>query len=310
MKPPCEIVQRDFLRVVRTFVARSLREEGFSQTKIASKMDLTQAAVSKYLSQPVTKTKLAVEIGHLSEKLTEMLKTDESTADQIVREICSTCMQSRIGSTLCEMHQKKVPSLKAANCQVCSKLLGGRDDNLAERALVISDMLDALRIIEQSNTFEAIVPQVRANFVVCNDQAETVKDVAGVPGRITIVDGYARALISPQFGASKHTAELLLYAKETWTRIRSCLCVSGRKYVVRTAKQIGFKVVSISEPESAASMIIRFLKSTDQVPGRRTVYPAIHVPGGIGVEPILYLFGPNARELSERSLKLSDSLAA
>jgi hypothetical protein len=310
MRPPCEIVQRDFLRVVRIFVAKSLRKEGFSQTDIASKMDLTQAAVSKYLSQPVTKTRLAVEIGHLSEKITEMLKTGESTADLIVRELCSTCMRLRIGSTLCEMHQKKVPSLMAANCQVCSKLLGGRDDNLAERAIVISDMLDALSIIEQSHTFETIVPQVRANFVACNDSAETVKDVAGVPGRITIVDGYARALISPQFGASKHTAELLLHAKETWTRIRSCLCISGRKDVVQTATHIGFKVVSLSEPESAASMIIQSLKSTDQVPGRRTVYPAIHVPGGIGVEPILYLFGPGAKELSERSLTLSDSLEA
>ncbi|TET12508.1 MAG: hypothetical protein E3J86_00035, partial [Candidatus Thorarchaeota archaeon] len=132
MRPPCEIVQRDFLPVVRTFVARYLRKEGFSQTEIASRMDLTQAAVSKYLNQPVTKTRLAVEIEHLSENLTGMLKTGEATADQIVRELCSTCMKSRIGSTLCEMHQKKVPSLKAANCQVCSKLLGGRNANLAE----------------------------------------------------------------------------------------------------------------------------------------------------------------------------------
>ena len=67
MRPPCEIVQRDFLKAVRTFVARSLRDEGFSQTEIASKMDLTQAAVSKYLNQPITKTKLAGEISLLSD---------------------------------------------------------------------------------------------------------------------------------------------------------------------------------------------------------------------------------------------------
>ncbi len=308
MRPPCEIVQRDFLRVVRTFVARSLRDEGFSQTEIARKMDMTQAAVSKYLSQPVTKTRLSPEIGSLSEKLKEMLKIGETTSDQIVREICSTCMRSRIGSTLCDMHQEKVPSLKEANCEVCSRLLGGRDDTLAERAMVISDMLDALRTIELSSTFEKIVPQVRANFVACNDLAETVKDVAGVPGRITIVDGYARALISPQFGASSHTAELLLYAKDKWTRIRSCLCISGTNNVVQTARKIGFKIVSITEPESSASRIIKALKTITQLPGERTTFPAIHVPGGIGVEPILYLFGTSAKELSERSIKLSDSL--
>ncbi|MHA2026100.1 MAG: thiamine-phosphate synthase family protein [Candidatus Thorarchaeota archaeon] len=310
MRPPCEIVQRDFLRVVRTFVARSLREEGFSQTVIASKMDLTQAAVSKYLNQPVSKSKLTGDILHLSERLTEMLKTGESSKDQVVREICATCMRSRIGSVLCEMHQKKVPSLKAVNCQICSTLLGGRDENLSERAQVISDMLDALGIIELSTTFEIIVPQVRANFVACNEHTETFKDVAGVPGRITVVDGYARALMSPQFGASKHTAELLLHAKQTWSSIRSCLCVSGREEVVQKARKIGFKVVSIGEPESSATRIVESLSTVTQLPGKRTVYPAIHVPGGYGVEPILYLFGPSAKEVSERCLRLSDSLSA
>lgn len=308
MRPPCEIVQRDFLRVVRTFVARSLKEEGLSQTEIASKMDLTQAAVSKYLSQPLTKTKLAGDIDRLTQKLTEMIKTGESGADQIVKEICSACMRSRLGSTLCEMHKDKVPSLKAVNCQVCSQLLGGRDDDLADRASVIGDILEALRIIEQSESFELIVPQVRANLVACNDQAETVKDVAGVPGRITIIDGRARALISPQFGASQHTAELLLHAKNTWPRIRACLCVSGNEEVVKIATRSGFKVLSMKEPESAATKIVKSLKATNQAPGSRTSYPAIHVPGGFGVEPILYLFGPSAKELSERGLRLSDAV--
>jgi predicted fused transcriptional regulator/phosphomethylpyrimidine kinase/predicted transcriptional regulator len=308
MRPPCEIVQRDFLRAVRAFVARSLKKEGFSQTEIALKMDMTQAAVSKYLSQPLTKTKLAGDIDRLSQKLTEMIKTGESGADQIVREICSACMHLRLGSTLCEMHQDKVPSLKAVNCQVCSQLLGGRDDDLAERAIVIGDILEALRIIEQSESFEVIVPQVRANFVACNDHAETYKDVAGVPGRITIVDGRARALISPQFGASQHTAELLLHAKSTWPRVRACLCVSGREAVLKITLRSGFKVLSMKDPESSASKIVKSLKDTNQLPGPRTSYPAIHIPGGFGIEPILYLFGPSAKELSERSIRLSDAM--
>jgi len=129
MKPPCEVVQRDFLRNVRASVARALKEEGFSQTEIATKMDLTQAAVSKYLSQPLTKTKLSDEINQLTHTLTDMMKTSETKTNLIVKEICSVCMRSRLGSTLCEIHQDKVPSLKAVNCQICSQLLGGSDDD-------------------------------------------------------------------------------------------------------------------------------------------------------------------------------------
>jgi len=253
----------------------------------------------------MVKTKLASEIEILTKKLTEMIRSGDADADMLVREVCSTCMRSRLGSTLCEIHQEKVPSLKLVNCQICAQLLGGRDDDLSERAVVIGDMLDALRILEASESFVEIVPQVRANLVTCESNAKSVKDVAGVPGRITIIDGRARALVSPQFGTSHHTAELLLHAKGTWTGIRSCLCVSGRSGVVKSAKKIGFKVVTLRDPESTARKIIKALNNSDKIPGKRTAYPAIHVPGGIGVEPILYLFGPNARNLSERCVNLS-----
>ncbi|MHA1136601.1 MAG: thiamine-phosphate synthase family protein [Candidatus Thorarchaeota archaeon] len=308
MRPPCEIVQRDFLRVVRSFVARGLSERGYSQTDIASQMDLTQAAVSKYLSQPVTKTRLAGEIDVLTQKLIEIITSGEADADSLVREICSSCMHSRVGSTLCEMHQSKVPSLKAANCQICAQLLGGSDTELSKRAFIIGDVLDALRILEASESFVDLVPQIRANVVSCDDTAESVKDVAGVPGRITVIDGRARALVNPQFGASSHTSELLLNAKELWPGVRSCLYVSGRESVVAAAKKIGFRVVKLTESESTSNKIIAALKSLQKIPGPRTMHPAIHAPGGFGVEPILYLFGPTAKQLSVRCVKLGESL--
>jgi len=306
MRPPCETVQRDFLRVVRIFVARALSKEGYSQTDIASKMDLTQAAVSKYLSQPVPKIRLANEIEVLAKKLTELIKSGDTDVDILVREVCVVCMRSRIGSTLCDMHRKKVPSLGFANCQVCSQLLGGSDIELSKRSVIISDMLEALRIIEASETFVEIVPQIRSNLVACDDTAETTNDVASVPGRITVIDGRARALVSPQFGASSHTSELLLNAMEKWPRIKSCLYISGRDSVNRAARKIGFRVIALEESESSPKNIIKALESVREIPGPRTSFPAIHSPGDYGVEPILYLFGPNAHQLSEKCVRLSE----
>ncbi|TFG99790.1 hypothetical protein E4H12_01515 [Candidatus Thorarchaeota archaeon] len=309
MRPPCEIVQRDFLRVVRTFVARGLSERGYSQTDIASKMDLTQAAVSKYLSQPATKTRLGDEIDTLSQKLITIISNGDADADTLVREICASCMHSRVGSSLCEMHQSKVPSLKSTNCQICAELLGGSNTELSKRAIVIGDLLDALRIIEASESFVNIVPQIRANIVACDDTSESIKDVAGVPGRITVIDGRARALVSPQFGASSHTSELLLEAKNIWTGIRSCFYVSGRDTVIKAAKKTGFKVVTLTQSESIPKKIIAAVISSQTIPGSKTIFPAIHAPGGFGVEPILYLFGPNAKQLSEKCVQLSESIA-
>jgi predicted fused transcriptional regulator/phosphomethylpyrimidine kinase len=168
--------------------------------------------------------------------------------------------------------------------------------------------LDALRILEVSKTFVDLVPQIRANVVVCDDTATSIKEVAGVPGRITVIDGRARALVSPRFGASSHTSELLLYAKELWTGVRSCLYISGRASVVTAAIKIGFRVVKLTESVSNSRKIIAAVKAMQKIPGPRTTYPAIHDPGGFGVEPILYLFGPTAKQLSEKIVELGDSL--
>ena len=250
MRPPCEIVQRDFLRAVRSDVAKSLSENGYSQTEIATQMDMTQAAVSKYLSQSITKTKLSEDIATLTEKLTNMIMSGDVESDGLVREICSTCMRSRLGSSLCEMHQNKVSSLRSANCQICSQLLGGSDIGISRRAVVIGDILEALKIIEVSTSFVDIVPQIRTNIVACDETAKSSQDVAAIPGRITVIDGRARALVSPQFGASSHTAELLIQSREIWKTIRSCLYVSGSELVTKAAKRNGFRIAHLQESES------------------------------------------------------------
>lgn len=50
MRLPCEQVVNDILPAVRSLVAKDLRDKGYSQTEIADLLNLTQPAVSQYLS--------------------------------------------------------------------------------------------------------------------------------------------------------------------------------------------------------------------------------------------------------------------
>ncbi len=50
MRLPCERVVNDVLPAVRSLVAKELRSKGYSQTEIAELLNLTQPAVSQYLS--------------------------------------------------------------------------------------------------------------------------------------------------------------------------------------------------------------------------------------------------------------------
>ncbi|MHA1736485.1 MAG: transcriptional regulator, partial [Candidatus Thorarchaeota archaeon] len=69
MRPPCELVQREYLPALRSTLAAALHARGLSQNRIAAMMDITQAAVSKYLSNPIEATIGKKQIAALAEKL-------------------------------------------------------------------------------------------------------------------------------------------------------------------------------------------------------------------------------------------------
>ena len=307
MRPPCELVQREYLPILRAALARKLKERGFSQNEIAQNIGVTQAAVSKYLNQPSSKTRLTQLVSSPVTTLVDMITDKSSSSDQIVKEVCSTCMRLRIGSEICRLHKVQIPSLSNANCSICSELLGGNEPSFSEHLRVLDEMFDALSIIENSETFKLVIPQVRANLVACDESAETTSDVVGIPGRITLVGGKAKATESPRFDASHHTANLLIQVKTSWPRICSCLCISGRDDVIKASDDIGLVVVSISDSTSDVQSIASGF--TNKVTKKNFKIPiALHVPGGIGVEPILYLFGATAIDLGHLSDSISKAL--
>jgi predicted fused transcriptional regulator/phosphomethylpyrimidine kinase/predicted transcriptional regulator len=297
MRPPCETVQRDFLPDLRMVVARKLSFLDFSQTEIAKRMELTQAAVSKYLSD-TNAAALPDIVDEAASRIVELILAG-AESDAVVEEVCSACMRSRIGGSICRTHKEKVESLREVDCQICVHLLGGRDDALSGRAAVLRDLQEGLGVLESIDGFGLVMPQVRANLVACGPRARSVDDVAGVPGRITMIDDKPRALLSPQFGASSHTSQLLLYGIARWTKVRACLCISGRDLVASAAEEVGFRVLRLRSPAVDANEIVSEIRGV-RGPAKTASLPAVRIPGGIGVEPILYLFGSSATALAEK----------
>ncbi|RDE15965.1 MAG: hypothetical protein C4K47_02150 [Candidatus Thorarchaeota archaeon] len=308
MRPPCELVIRDFLPAVRASTAKALKDRGLSQSEIAHGLDITQAAVSKYLTQPSSTVEENKAVAVLVKKLTDMIASGSDDSDKTTKALCSTCMYLRLGSTICRNHKESVPRLKLADCRICSELLAGREASLSGRAKVLAGLEVALEEIEACEHFFVVMPQVRANLVACDPDATSDSDVAGVPGRITLVNGRAVAHEGPQFGASRHTAALLLWAKGRWPQTRACLCISGRDDIVQSAKAQGFTLYNTTKPTTDA---LEIAESAGMVIKRTTKQPsliAVHVPGGIGVEPILYLFGRSAEELARGCISICEDL--
>lgn len=307
MRPPCELVQREYLPEVRAELSRVLNERGLSQIEIAEKIGTTQAAVSKYLRHRNQPSLLHPYIQPLVERLADSILNGSSTSSALVKEVCSECMSLRIGSEICNRHRENVRSLGEENCIICTELLGGMDHSLSAKSKVLLDIQAAMAIIQSSADFASLVPQVRANLVASPKGATTVSEVAGIPGRITLVEGVARAVLGPRFGASTHTAELLLNIQAKWPQYRSCLCLSGKDEVIKVARHQGVRIARLSSSESDPNKIAR--SAIEEQPKRVSGILGIHVPGGVGVEPILYVFGKSAQELGVLSSRMGELLA-
>ena len=308
MRPPCELVQKEYLPNLRSNLAMRLHKSGQSQIEIARRMNITQAAVSKYLSQGAKGGALKKHIDLLSENLMNMMLSEAPQQDMMVKEICRTCMYLRIGSTICKKHRESVPVLGDVKCQICTDLLAGEETEFTSRGMILRDLQEALVQISNTQEFSRFIPQVRSNLVACGEDATTYMDVAGVPGRITLVNGRAVALTAPQFGASQHTAGLLLWARSHWPSIQACLGISGAAEITKAAEANAWKLITLPTPATEHSAISDAAQKHAKSMKKSLQYVALHVPGGIGVEPILYLFGPSAVGLAQVSISLSKKL--
>ncbi len=301
MRPPCELVQREYLQLVRQELAKRLRGHGLSQMQIADKLGVTQAAVSKYLAQEqTTTTPLISEVAHVVENMADAILSGASDA-ALIGILCRTCMLLRMGGQICTMHRESHRPLDEVGCQICTTLLGGPPE-FSERAAVLSDMRAALDIIESAANFHLLIPQVRTNLVMCDRTASSPRDVVGVPGRITVIGTRARALTSPAFGASGHTAGVLLAARRVWPAVFSCLGVRATEGVIREASRTGFKIFEAPPDKYTLDDLSEFLQKLPV--DHMCKEPALYVHGHVGIEPILYLFGVSASVLAQHAVAI------
>ncbi|HEY5630635.1 MAG TPA: bifunctional hydroxymethylpyrimidine kinase/phosphomethylpyrimidine kinase [Nitrososphaeraceae archaeon] len=80
----------------------------------------------------------------------------------------------------------------------------------ANRYNVLQKLRLTLDDIEALNNFSRLLPETQSNMVFALPDAKTIRDVAGVKGRIIKIGNMARPASSIEFGASKHVASAVL----------------------------------------------------------------------------------------------------
>ena len=74
---------------------------------------------------------------------------------------------------------------------------------------------------------------------MARENAQSVEDVVGVPGRITTINGRAKAFTMPDWGASSHMARLVLEVMKHDPERRSALNLRYNTVTIEICEKLG-----------------------------------------------------------------------
>lgn len=189
------------------------------------------------------------------------------------------------------------------------------DFTLSEEKLdVAMQIWEIYNYISNLKKFSKLIPEVRMNISGSLPKAKSKYEIAGIEGRITIIEGFPKASGQIKFGVSDHTARLLLMAKESDDSINY---VMNLKYdldlLTLIQEQTSIELHEIkreSQPDYIKSkdfstmqwIIKEGVKKTGRVPD------IIWDKGSQGKEPMMRLFGKNSEDMILKLTKIINLL--
>lgn len=307
MHPPDELMVEDFLPAMRLLVARELSRQGYSQSRVAALLGMTQASVSLYLSSDSAKAYGSLAAFQISteeaDSYARALADDAKRKPAYAVETLGGIWLSVLGKgQACDAHRLSYPSL--ADCDVCIRAYGGHGDRGVE---TISEVNRALKLIESSRTFAKAMPEVSVNLACVSGDSRSPDDVVAIPGRIVRVRGSARATREPEFGASGHMARMLLLARARRKEFRAAINLRYDGRMARVVKKLRLTPIELADRGDASETTDALSRSISRARG---AFDAVVDRGGKGIEPNLYLFGKGAVGVARLAVRASELYSA
>jgi hydroxymethylpyrimidine/phosphomethylpyrimidine kinase len=176
-----------------------------------------------------------------------------------------------------------------------------------ERYPVIQKLKEAMDVLKRTNGGD-LIPEVSSNLGYALPGAEGPNDVAAFPGRIVRFKDSVATLGDPEFGASRHIANIILTAMKFYPDYAAAMNLKYSKDNVARLKKKGFAVgyfdrrreprqVKMREGSSLEWGVAEVLKKSKKVPD------FIYDEGAVGKEPMIRVLGRNPGEVVKKILK-------
>jgi len=123
MMMPCEVIVRYYLPAMRYRIAKELMGNyGWTQVEVSNKLNITQAAVSKYmggkLDDRAKKFSESSEIKNAAKRIAKKIAEGEIKPTDSIYEFCLVCGTVRKEGKLCKLHFD-MKRMEECKCDVC-----------------------------------------------------------------------------------------------------------------------------------------------------------------------------------------------
>lgn len=299
---PHELVNELVVSELRGIVAHRLRERGFGQLKIAKLLGISQPMVSRYIS--VGFHEYLERLRRLGLDPSEVLRVVDMLVEKLVSgdyyeylRLLSSFVNSLLKrGSLCDAHRKSAP-LIPSNCDLCFKLFEEVTDPYVEEVRI------AYELFSLHPRGHEIVPEVGMNIVSAPPSSSDLRDVVGFSGRIICVHNKVVAAGEPVRGGSKHTASVLLKVMRKFPNIRSAVVIKYSHECLQKLVSAGLYVVRTGPHSSGAELFTVLEKTVESLQKEPDV---IADAGGLGLEPVMYVFAVNAVRAVKKALICSE----
>lgn len=118
MKPPCEIVVWYVIPAIRSELAKELLNLGMKQKDVSELMDITQPAVSQYITDKRgSGIKLNEDVRAMIKQFARELSEGEATKADLISRTCNICKNVKTADVLEQLNIDK--SELGDDCQTC-----------------------------------------------------------------------------------------------------------------------------------------------------------------------------------------------
>lgn len=298
---PSEIIVDRFLPTVRAMLAVRLADRGLTQQAIADHLGVTQAAVSKYVSDGEPSAARIVDDPRTVatvDRIADGLATAEMDGYDALAELLGLIREFEDRGPICELHEAEMPALRGLGCDLCVR---GMNTDLAAERDALSSVRNAARILATTPGLAAYIPNVGTNAGTALPGATDLTDVAAIPGRIYTVGGRIEVPAHPEFGASRHVATTILAATAIDPSIRGAVNLATRDTLLAAATAQGLDPIEFDAAYDDRGDRLRAVFSEHGVP--RVLYHQ----GAFGIEPITYILGETAVEAATLAAELVET---